>query len=213
MKLDARIVLAVLRLVYWLLLRWKVYGREHVPPTGPVVLIANHIHLADPVLLMLAFPRHITFLAKEELFRMPFVGMIMRDGGMFPVARAGSLQQLKDVMRQAENLLREGRVLALFPEGRRSHTGVLQPAKPGAAALSLHTGAPVVPVAIIGTEQLTRRWWWLRRPRVTVTIGAPLHLSTTEERLGRSESARLTTELMLSIARMLPPQQRGAYAD
>ncbi|MBN1151957.1 MAG: 1-acyl-sn-glycerol-3-phosphate acyltransferase [Dehalococcoidia bacterium] len=213
MRLDARIAVAVLRIVYWLLLRWSVSGRENVPSEGPLVLIANHVHLADPVLLMLAFPRPITFLAKEELFRMPFVGMIMRGGGMFPVARAGSLQQLKDVMRQAENLLREGRVLALFPEGKRSPTGVLLPAKSGAAALSIHTSAPLVPVAIAGTEQLTRRWWWLRRPRVTVTIGAPLHLSSDAERIGRTESTRLTRELMLRIAQLLPPERRGPYGD
>jgi 1-acyl-sn-glycerol-3-phosphate acyltransferase len=112
-KLDARIVVAFLRVVYRLLLRWTVTGRECVPADGALILIANHIHLADPVLLMLAFPRPITFLAKEELFRIPFVGMIMRHGGMFPVARGGSLQQKRDVMRQAEDLLSQGRVLAL----------------------------------------------------------------------------------------------------
>ena len=213
MKLDARIVLAVLRVVYRLLLRWSVTGHEHVPMTGALVLAANHVHLADPVLLMLAFPRHITFMAKEELFRMPFVGTIMRHGGMFPVARAGALQQKRDVMRQAENLLAEGHVLALFPEGKRSPSGVLLPAKPGAAALSLHTGAPIVPVAIVGTEQLVRRWWWLKRPRVTVTIGPPLHLSSSTDRLGRSEAARLTGELMQGIAQLLPPERRGSYGD
>ena len=171
------------------------------------------MHLADPVLLMLAFPRHITFLAKEELFRMPFVGTIMRHGGMFPVARTGAMQQKRDVMRQAENLLEEGCVLALFPEGKRSPSGVLLPAKPGAAALSLHSGAPIIPVAIVGTEQIAGRWWWLKRPRVTVTIGVAFHLTSSTERLGRSEAARLTGELMQHIAQLLPPERRGPYAD
>jgi 1-acyl-sn-glycerol-3-phosphate acyltransferase len=211
-KLDARIVVAFLRVVYRLLLRWTVTGRECVPADGALILIANHIHLADPVLLMLAFPRPITFLAKEELFRIPFVGMIMRHGGMFPVARGGSLQQKRDVMRQAEDLLSQGRVLALFPEGKRSHDGILLPAKPGAAILSLHSGAPLVPVAITGTEQIRGAWWWLRRPRVSVTIGEPFQLDPTDGRIARSESARLTVALMRHIASLLPPAHRGAYA-
>jgi 1-acyl-sn-glycerol-3-phosphate acyltransferase len=211
-KLDARIVVAFLRVVYRLLLRWTVTGRQRVPADGALILIANHIHLADPVLLMLAFPRPITFLAKEELFRIPFVGMIMRHGGMFPVARGGSLQQKRDVMRQAEDLLSQSRVLALFPEGKRSHDGILLPAKPGAAILSLHSGAPLVPVAITGTEQIRGAWWWLRRPRVSVTIGEPFHLEPTEGRIARSESARLTDALMRRIASLLPPAHRGAYA-
>ena len=213
MKLKARIALNILRFVYWLLLRWEVTGRENVPLTGPVVLVANHVHLADPILLMLAFPRPITFLAKEELFRLPFVGIIMRDAGMFPLARAGSLQKVKDVMCQAETLLNEGRVLALFPEGKRSHTGVLLPARAGAATLSIRTAAPIVPVAIVGTEQLTSRWWWLRRPKLRVIICTPLLPCVTGARLSRTESTRLTTQLMHSIARCLPPQKRGHYAD
>lgn len=213
MKLDARITVSVMRVVYWLLLRWTVRGRENVPPNGPLILIANHVHLADPILLMLAFPRPITYLAKEELFRVPFIGMIMRDAGMFPVVRTGTLQQKMDVMRQAEYLLAQGRVLALFPEGKRSLSGVLIPAKPGAAVLAIHSGAPVVPVAIAGAEQLVGRWWWLRRPRVSVTIGTPFNLPGGAGPMARSETARHTTELMRRIATLLPVELRGHYAD
>lgn len=212
MKLDARITLAVMRLVYRLLLRWSVSGREHVPASGPLVLVANHIHLADPILLMLAFPRHITFLAKEELFRIPFIGMLLRDAGMFAVARTGSLQQKRDVMRQAEELLKAGRVLAVFPEGTRSPSGVLLPARPGAAFLALHCSAAVIPVAIVGTERIVGRWWWLRRPKVTVTIGKPVALPQASGPLSRSESARHTKTLMREIAALLPAERRGPYA-
>ena len=213
MKLSARIAVAIFKVLYRLLLRWSVTGTENVPAEGACILIANHVHLADPVLLMLAFPRHITFLAKEELFRNPLVGKVMRDGGMFPVARAGSLQQKRDVMRKAEELLADGRVLAVFPEGQRSSTGNLQNARPGAAVLALHSGAPLVPVAIAGTEQLKGPWWVFRRPRVTVTIGIPFQLHTAETRLSRSESARHTDELMHRLATLLPPGRRGQYAD
>jgi 1-acyl-sn-glycerol-3-phosphate acyltransferase len=209
----ARLAVAIARVLYRLLFRWSVTGGEHVPEQGPCLLIANHVHLADPVLLMLAFPRPITFMAKEELFRIPIWGHIMRDGGMFPVARTGTLQQKRDVMRLAEDLLTQGRVLALFPEGKRSPSGVLIEGKPGAAVLSARTGAPLVPVAIEGTEKIRGKWWWVKRPRVTVTIGVPFHLTSTGGRLVRSESARLTGELMRQLARLLPPERRGVYAD
>ena len=212
MKPKPRIVIAVARVLYRLLLRWSVTGREHVPPDGACILIANHTHLADPVLLMLAFPRRIIFMAKEELFRVPVFGQVMRDAGMLPVPRTGALQQKRDVMRQSEEVLVQGNVMAVFPEGKRSPSGVLIEGKPGAAALAIHTGALLVPVAIVGTEQLLRRWWWLRRPKVTVTIGTPFHVSSPAERLGRTEANRLTTELMQSIARLLPPERRGPYA-
>jgi len=212
-KLDARIAFAVMRVVYRLLFRWTVSGRENVPRQGPVVLIANHIHLADPILLMLSFPRPITFLAKEELFRIPFIGMLMRDAGMFPVARTGTVQQKRDVLRQAERLLAQGRVMAIFPEGKRSPAGVLASARPGAAFLALHSGAALVPVAITGTERLVGRWWWLRRPRVAVTIGIPFRLPQSSGPVARSESARHTDTLMRSIAALLPEDKRGAYAD
>ncbi len=213
MKPSARIALWLFRVAFRLLLRWSVTGTSNVPARGACVLIANHMDLADPMLLMLAFPRHITFLAKEELFRIPVIGQVMRDGGMFPVARAGSLEQKRDVVRQAEGLLAEGNVLAIFPEGQRSHDGVLQKAKPGAAVLALHAGAPLVPVAIVGTEQLKKRGWFLHRPRVTVTIGAPFYLHSTGARLSRSESAAHTEELMHRLAALLPPDRRGYYAD
>ena len=213
MKPSARIAVAIFRVLYRLLLRWTVTGTNNVPTEGACVLVANHVNLADPVLLMLAFPRHITFLAKEELFRAPIVGQVMRDGGMFPVARAGSLQQKRDVVRQAERLLAEGKVLAVFPEGQRSHTGVLQKAKTGAAVLALHAGAPLVPVAIAGTEQLRGPRWFFRRPRVTVTIGTPFYLHAAGARLSRSEAAGHTDELMRKLAILLPPERRGYYAD
>ncbi len=213
MKLSARIAVAIARLLRHLLIRWTVTGVENIPASGAFILIANHVHLTDPVLLMLASPRHITFMAKEELFRIPIWGQIMRDGGMFPVARAGSLQQKRDLMRLAEDLLSRGHVLALFPEGKRNPSGALIEGKPGAAVLAVRSGAPLVPVTIEGTQLLRQKWWWLKRPRVTVTIGAPFYLSLEGGRVTRSESARLTGELMRRIALMLPLEQRGVYAD
>lgn len=212
MNLNVRFAVAVVWLLCRTLLRWRVSGTQKVPAEGALLLVANHVHLADPVLLVLAFPRRVSFMAKEELFRYPYLGRLLRDAGMMPVARAGELQQKRDVMRQAEDLLRQGRVVALFPEGKRSRTGILLQGKPGAAMLAIHTGAPLIPVAVQGTEQIRGKWWWLRRPKITITIGDPFLLDSHEGRIGRSESTRLTTDIMQRIAAMLSPERRGHYA-
>jgi len=207
-----RIVLAIAGVLHRILLRWTVTGTENVPAEGALIVVANHVHLADPVLLMLALPRWITFMAKEELFRNAVLGRLLRDAGIFPVARGGNVQQKRDVMRQAEELLAAGHVLALFPEGSRSRSGEMQTGKGGAAILAIHAGVPILPVAIDGTEQLYRTAWWLRRPRVSVTVGAPFRLQTGAERMPRSELSRLTDELMHHVAALLPQERRGPYA-
>jgi 1-acyl-sn-glycerol-3-phosphate acyltransferase len=104
-------------------------------------------------------------------------------------------------------------VLIIFPEGRRSEDGRLDKAYPGAALLAVKSGAPIVPVGISGTGQLVGKWWFLRRPRITLNIGLPFTLSTPHDKLGKDEIACLTYEIMVHIAELLPQEQRGYYAD
>ena len=143
MKRGPRAVLAFFRVVYRIFLRWSVTGRENVPQTGPLIVVANHVNLTDPMLLMLAMPRWVTFMAKKELFSVPIVGHVLRSAEVFPVARSGAFEDKREVMRQAEDLLGRGLILGLFPEGSRDKTGVLTEGKPGAAFLALHSGAPL----------------------------------------------------------------------
>jgi 1-acyl-sn-glycerol-3-phosphate acyltransferase len=211
--LGARLALAVCRVFYNTFFRWTVTGRENVPQSGSLVVVANHVNAADPVLLLCAFPRWVTYMAKEELFRHPLLGPLMRSGGLFPIKRTGTVQEKRDTMRQAEELLTQGHVLGLFPEGKRDRTGVLLPGKPGAAILAVHSGAPLIAVAVSGTEQMTGLNWLCRRPKVTVTIGKPFRLSQTGSRISRSVAAGLTDEMMRQIAALLPKEHRGPYAD
>ena len=134
--LTARLAAAASRVLYNIFFNWSVTGRENVPQSGALVVVANHVNVADPMLLICAFPRWVTYMAKKELFRYPFLGTLLRSGGVLPVARTGTVQEKRGTMRQAEELLARGHVLGLFPEGKRNRTGVLLPGRPGAAVLA-----------------------------------------------------------------------------
>ncbi len=211
--LCARLAVALSRILYNIFFNWSVTGRENVPQGGALVVVANHVNFADPVLLMCAFPRWVTYMAKEELFRNPFLGVLMRSGKAVPVARTGTVQEKRDALRQAEALLAQGRVLGLFPEGQRDRTGVLLAGKPGAAVLAAHSGALLIPLAVSGTERMRGLNWLLKRPTVTVTIGKPFRLSQTGGRISRSLASELTDEIMRQIAALLPNDRRGPYAN
>ncbi len=207
------VLLPVLRLLVGL----RVEGLEHVPAKGPVLMVANHLHNADPVLLMAAFPRPIRFMAKKELFEVPVIGWIVRQAGAFPVDRSSPVREVRTLHR-TERLLARGMIVGIFPEGMRSVTGGLQEAHPGVAMLALHSGAPILPTAIFGTEVLPfngrkGRRRGTGRPRVTVRIGVPFHLQPIAAPHRHEEFAELTDEIMMKIARLLPPRYRGIYAE
>ncbi|MCS7051571.1 MAG: 1-acyl-sn-glycerol-3-phosphate acyltransferase, partial [Thermomicrobium sp.] len=115
-----------------LLIRFRIEGLEHVPRSGPALVAANHLHNADPVLIIAAFTRPVLFMAKKELFAVPLVRWFVRQSGAFPVDRGRPDRQ---ALRQAEQLLREGMLVGIFPEGTRSVTGGLQPPHPGIGLL------------------------------------------------------------------------------
>ena len=211
--LYARFAVASCRVFYNTFFKWRVIGRENVPQSGPLVVVANHVNAADPVLLLCAFPRWVTYMAKEELFRYPLLSALLRSGGALSVARTGTVKQKRDAVRRAEELLAQGHALGLFPEGKRDRTGVLLPGKPGAAILAAHSGASLIAVAVSGTEQIRGLNWLWKSPTVTVTIGKPFRLSQTGGRISRSRAAGLTDEIMRQIAALLPKEQRGPYAD
>jgi 1-acyl-sn-glycerol-3-phosphate acyltransferase len=119
----------------------------------------------------------------------------------------------RQALRVAEQVLQQGRLLCLFPEGTRSASGVLGPAHGGAALLALRSAAPIIPVAITGTPQIfLRHFPWLGLPRVTVTVGAPLVVRAQGAPAQRDDRERITGEIMARIAALLPPEMRGAYA-
>ena len=189
------------------LTRWRVEGRENVPRKGPVIVVSNHMTYVDPPLLGASVPRRITFMAKEELFGLSPLGLVVRAYGAFPVSRSGVD---RTALRRALEILKKGGVLGMFPEGKRSLSYKLQEAQPGTAFIAARSGAPIVPVGITGTEKVKGISFILRRPSIVVKIGRPFTIQSNESneqrRSGLAQQADLITR---RIAELLPPSYRS----
>ena len=147
---------------------WEVRGREHIPSTGGVIVAANHISFWDPPLVGTAAVRELHFLAKEELFRTPVLGPLIRSFNAIPIRRGvADLSGLTKAM----DVLRAGRALIMFPEGTRARDGELRVARPGVGMLAVATDARVVPACIWGSNQPAK--WLFRLGKVRVWFGPP----------------------------------------
>jgi len=149
--------------------RVRAYGRYNVPPTGGAILAPNHMSNADHFFGVALLRRMVRFVAKSQLFKGP-LGQLLLKGGCVPVFRGQH-----DLMYEETclKLLEEGQLVTIYAEGGRSRSGEIESAKIGIGYLSLKSGKPVVPVAIIGTVHM-RNGGWRRLPRVTVLYGRPL---------------------------------------
>jgi len=200
----------IVRMLLLLLTRWRVRGRENVPSQGPVLVVANHLNLADPPLVGVSLGRKVIFMAKKELFRFRFIGYFIGGFGAFPVHR-GQLD--RKALYQAEQVLAEGLALVMFPEATRSKNAQLQPAFPGSALIALRSGVPILPVGITGTERIKGVAWLLRRPEIIVNIGQPFYLPPASSKLTKVKLTELTNYIMERIAELLPREYRGNYGE
>ncbi len=198
----------IIRMLLILLTRWQVKGKENLPLQGPLLVVSNHLHAGDPLLLGVGLGRKVIFMAKEELFRSRFIAYFVRGLGAFPVHR-GTLD--RKAIRRSEQVLADGLALGMFPEATRSKNAQLQPALLGSALIAHRGGAPILPVGITGSEKLKGWSWILRRPRITVNIGQPFYLPPAGSKVTKVELAEYTDFIMQRIAELLPPKYRGVY--
>ena len=207
-----RFACSLLRLLLRLFTHLEVTGLENIPQGGPLLVAFNHLAHLDGALVLAFLPQPVEGIALEDLYHVPITGQLLRLYGTIPVHRD---QFDRQVIRRALQVLAEGKILALAPEARQSLTGALERARQGVAYLALHSGAPILPVALTGTENVPSDLKRLRRPRLAVTFGEvfipPLRASKPQTR--RQQVAELTDEIMYRIAALLPPEYRGVYGD
>jgi 1-acyl-sn-glycerol-3-phosphate acyltransferase len=158
----------VVSTVLGVLTGWKVAGRGQVPRTGGLIVASNHVSFWDPPLVGASLPREIHFLAKEELFRPPLFGALIRSYNAIPIRRG--VADLSGMARAIE-VLRQGGALLMFPEGSRMRDGELHPARPGVGMLAVNADVPILPVFISGSQHPGK--WLYRGARVRVSYGAP----------------------------------------
>jgi 1-acyl-sn-glycerol-3-phosphate acyltransferase len=186
-------------------------GLENVPVEGPLVIASNHLNDADPGILCTRIRRPIAFMAKVELFRIPLLAQFLRAYGAFPVRRG---EADLSALRLANENLKAGRAVCIFPEGtREGPPELLMEALPGAAIVALRNDVPILPVAITGSGRLSLPGMFLRvdrRARVTLTVGKPFHLERAA-RLNAEAAKEGTRQIMERIAALLPPEHRGYY--
>jgi 1-acyl-sn-glycerol-3-phosphate acyltransferase len=192
------------------LARWEIHGRENVPARGPVLIVSNHLHIADPPIIAASIKLKVVFMAKEDLWQNPWSRFWVENFGSFPVRRSGLD---REALHTAEQWIKRGVSVMMFPEGGRSHSARMRPALAGAALLATRLKVPILPVGITGTDRFYHVWWTiLHHPRVTVTIGRPF--TPPQDGAGRTREQRQATidYIMNRVATLLPPQYRGVYA-
>ncbi len=187
--------------------RYRVTGLEHVPMTSPLLIVSNHLSFYDPLMLGAILPRRIWIFTKAEIFRWPIAGIACKMTGQIPVRRGESD---RSALEKALVYLREEKALLLFPEGTVERETVMIPARSGAAMLALRTGVTVLPIAHVGTRRILRSpliWF----PRVTIRIGEPFVPVMPQNVPRKVGLQQVTEEIMLRVAEMLPPENRGVY--
>ena len=188
----------------------RVEGLENVPAHGPAIMMINHIAFVDPIVVLHLLPCNIVPLAKVEVYNYPLVGVFPRMWGVIPVRRE---EIDRRAIQGALDVLRAGEIILVAPEATRSPQ--LQQGKEGVAYLASRSGAPIVPVAIEGSEgfptlPFKKRW---RGPGVQVRFGRPFQYLPTEDRHRRDRMRQMTDEAMYILAAMLPESRRGVYSD
>jgi 1-acyl-sn-glycerol-3-phosphate acyltransferase len=209
------------RVLRWLItnIGWRVFARvdygriaglEHLPATGPAILMINHIAFVDPIVVLGNLPRNVVPLAKAEVYHIPIWGIFPRLWNVIPVHR----EELdRRALERALQVLAAGEVILIAPEATR-HPALAE-AREGVAYLGHKSGAPVIPVAIEGTRGYPTLMgpWNARKPGAWFRLGRPFRFKPVPGRLPRDRLRQMTDEAMYQLAAQLPAARRGHYAD
>jgi len=176
----------IVKAICWLILkifwRMEIIGIENLPQSGGLIIASNHVSYLDPAVLAASLNKKIYFLTKKEIFKNTFISFILKNLNAFSVDRENV-----DILafKKAINILREEKVLGIFPEGRRSSNGELQELKLGTIKIAMKTGVPILPVGISGTYKIYPRgikFPILFKHKIIVKYGAPQYLDKLKSR-------------------------------
>ncbi len=199
------IISGLVRIVY----RYHAEGMENIPPSGPAILVVNHLHLFDPGVVATAVSRKIVTLAAGKWRDHIVINTFLKLAGVIFVKR-GEVD--RRALKACMDVLESGTMLAIAPEGTRSKTGAMQRAKPGVAYIAQRVNAVIVPVAHWGVERVGE-WRHLRRPECHVVIGKPFRLPQLSGKVTTDQLQELADLVMVQIGQYLPERYRGVYAE
>lgn len=212
-QLSRPVLKAVIRLIFHILGRVKIIGKENIPYGKPYVVAMNHISIFDPPLAGSFWPENLEIVGASDVFEKPGQGEILKIYGVIPVHRG---EYDRALMNRVITAINSGYPLLIAPEGGRSHVPAMRTAQPGVAYIVEKTNVPVVPVGIVGTTDD----YWQRakrgeRPQLEMRIGKPIDLPRlTEKGAARRETRQRNADLVMRyVAGLLPEEYRGVYAD
>ena len=210
-KAVAWLVNTLLQWITGILCRVDADELKRIPSRGPLILIGNHVNFLEvPVLITRVRPRPIVGFSKLETWYNPFKAVLFNLWGGIPIRR-GELDV--KAIRTAEEAIAKGKIFVISPEGTRSKNGKLQVGHPGTVLLAARSGAPVLPLVFYGSEYFWQNLKKLKRTDFHVRVGNPFMVDTRGKALSREVRNQAIREIMYQMAALLPPQNRGEYAD
>ncbi len=205
------LVNTTLRILTGILCRMDADELKRIPSQGPLILVGNHINFLEvPVLVTRVWPRPVTGFSKLETWHNPAKAFLFNIWGGIPLRR-GELDMA--AFEAACQKLKENYLFAIAPEGTRSGHGRLQKGHPGIVLLAVRSGAPLMPMVFYGNEHFWQNIKRLKRTDFHVRVGNPFTIDTHGRAMSREIREQIIREIMWQLAALLPPENRGIYAD
>jgi 1-acyl-sn-glycerol-3-phosphate acyltransferase len=195
----------------WVLCKIDTSQLKKIPASGPLILISNHINFLEvPVLLPRLAPRSLTGFVKKQTYENAFFSFLFTTWGGIPIRRG---EPDLDAFQKGLDALKDGKIMAISPEGTRSNNGKLKVGYPGVVLIAERSGAPIYPVVHFGGEYFWQNFKKLKRTDFKVIVGNPFHVDMHGTALSREVRQQVADEIMYQMAALLPEENRGIYSE